>query len=406
MYLCIEIVLNSTYKMDSRIFSIIYITLFIVLSVALNVVIIPSKQEYNDYKKSRRILGFGFFLIASSIIIRLLCFPPTQEVGFRGFFAIASLSLVFNTLNFISFLYMIETSRPKRKMLKKISIASLIAILGLGAAGMAFPSIQSAAKICMEIVYVSISTVLFTGSIREYDKFILQMDNFYEDELNIKWIPGMLWATFILAISMTTSFHFKTASLFTGISSVLIYTIVSMKMLSFLPENIHVVRRNIQNHEIIAEDHGEHIHIFPIDGPMLSEESGEEKVQVKEKDGTDAKNRRLQGLIDKYLLLEHYTTSDINIKEVAKEMGTNSSYLSTYLNKELNISFSMWLNTLRIEKSKEYLCSEEKMSIEECGIKVGYTSLYNYSRWFKVITGVSPSQYRKTHGIAAASAKE
>ena len=34
--------------MDSRIFSIIYVTLFLVLSLALYVVIIPSKNEYND----------------------------------------------------------------------------------------------------------------------------------------------------------------------------------------------------------------------------------------------------------------------------------------------------------------------------------------------------------------------
>ncbi|MBR5184330.1 MAG: helix-turn-helix transcriptional regulator [Bacteroidales bacterium] len=28
-------------------------------------------------------------------------------------------------------------------------------------------------------------------------------------------------------------------------------------------------------------------------------------------------------------------------------------------------------------------------------MKVGYESLYNYSRWFKTITGMSPSQWKK-----------
>lgn len=101
--------------MDSRIFSIIYVTLFLVLSLALYVVIIPSKNEYNDYKKSRRILGFGMFLVASAGIIRLLCFPPTKEISYIGHFAMTGLSLIFTSLNFISFLYLIETSRLKRK---------------------------------------------------------------------------------------------------------------------------------------------------------------------------------------------------------------------------------------------------------------------------------------------------
>ena len=70
--------------MESRILSIIYVTLFLVLGVALYVVIIPSKKEYNDYKKSRHILGSGFMLVAFAGIIRLLCFPPTNEISFIG----------------------------------------------------------------------------------------------------------------------------------------------------------------------------------------------------------------------------------------------------------------------------------------------------------------------------------
>ncbi len=381
--------------MDNRIFSIIYITLFIVLSVALNVVIIPSKNEYNDYKKSRRILGYGFLLIASAVIIRLLCFPPTSEISFLGFIAIAGLSLVFNCLNFISFLYMIETSRPKRKILKKISLTYLIIVLALGAVGLVFPTIQHFAKIAMSLVYIFACITLFTGSIREYDKFIIQMDNYYEDELNIRWIPGLLWATFALAMIMAAAFYYKHLSLITGIGSVVIYTIVTMRMLSFLPENIHVVRRNIRTHEITAEDHGEHMHIFPIDGPVVSPEVNKTDDVVKVA-RNDKKSTKVSAMVDKWVDLENFIKPDINIKLVAKEMGTNSTYLSTYLNNELQVSFAMWLNTLRVEKSKEYLCGNEKISVEDCGIKVGYTSLYNYSRWFKTITGMSPLQWRKT----------
>lgn len=380
--------------MDSRIFSIIYITLFTVLSVALNVVIIPSKNEYNDYKKSRRILSSGFLLVASAVIIRLLCFPPTPEVGFSGFFAITGLSLLFNSLSFISFLYMIETSRPKRKVLKKISTACALILAALGTAGLMFPALQPYAKIAMSTIYVFSGIILFTGSIREYDKFILQMDNYYEDELNIRWIPGLLWATFTLAMVMTAAFYNKNMSVVTGIGSVLIYTAVAMKMLSFLPENIHVVRKNIISHDIIAEDHGEHIHIFPLDGPASAEDPAEEIAVTDEKE--TKKNEKIAFLIERWVLLEHYVKTDINIRNVAAEMGTNTSYLSTYLNKVLNTSFAMWLNTLRVEKSKEYLCGKEKLSVEECGIQVGYQSISNYSRWFKTITGMSPLQWRKT----------
>ena len=100
-------------------------------------------------------------------------------------------------------------------------------------------------------------------------------------------------------------------------------------------------------------------------------------------------------LIEKWVETGEYVTPGINIKDVATQMGTNSNYLSTYINNVLGTSFAVWLNGLRIEKSKEYLSSSTKLSIEECGMKVGYESLYNYSRWFKTITGISPSQWKR-----------
>ena len=386
--------------MSIQLLSLIYVTLFLVLSVALFVVIIPSKNEYKDYKKSRRILGSGFVLLAVVIGIRQLFFPQTMEIGFIGFFTACVLSFLFNCLNFISFLYMIETSRPKRKVLKKISIGVAAVLVASGLIGTFIPATQMVLKVVMCSAYTFGGLVLFTGSIREYDKFMLQMDNFYEDELNIKWIPGLLWATFILALLMNGAFFSKQMSIITGLGSVCVYTYVAMKLLSFLPENIHVVRRCIQTNKIIAEDHGERAHLFPIDGPQKDESpvETENKIttdQTPVLDKEAKRNEKVAALIEKWINLENYTAAEINIKDVAAEMGTNSNYLSVYLNKVLDVSFSTWLNTLRIEKSKEYLCGNQRLSIEECGIKVGYTSLYNYSRWFKTITGMSPSEWRK-----------
>ena len=41
------------------------------------------------------------------------------------------------------------------------------------------------------------------------------------------------------------------------------------------------------------------------------------------------------------------------------------------------------------------------MSIEDCGLKSGFSNIYNYSRWFKQIIGVSPRDYRKEHSESA-----
>ena len=177
--------------MEENIISIIYITLFIFLSVALYIVVIPSKKEFNDYKISRRVLGFGLIMIAALGIARIF-FLPQEAENYTNFSITLLVSQIFNSLNFISFLYMIETSKPKRRLVTNIAAIGCTISMILISAGFVFPACQNVIKIILGFIYPINCIVIFTRCLREYDKFMLQMSNFYDSELNIKWIPGML----------------------------------------------------------------------------------------------------------------------------------------------------------------------------------------------------------------------
>ncbi len=99
-------------------------------------------------------------------------------------------------------------------------------------------------------------------------------------------------------------------------------------------------------------------------------------------------------MVEKWIKEKKYCREGINIKDVAAEMGTNQSYLSQYINNHLNTSFQQWLNTLRIEEGKTLLVQNKNMSIEEVGIAVGIPQNYNFSRWFRIVTNMTPYQYR------------
>ena len=87
----------------------------------------------------------------------------------------------------------------------------------------------------------------------------------------------------------------------------------------------------------------------------------------------------------------------MTIKDVAAEMGTNHNYLSQYINNALGMTFQQWLNTLRIEESKKILLLDRNLSIEEVGAAVGIPQSYNYSKWFKAVTNMTPFRYRKEY---------
>lgn len=102
----------------------------------------------------------------------------------------------------------------------------------------------------------------------------------------------------------------------------------------------------------------------------------------------------LEPKIEQWIANKGFCKANLSIKDVALELGTNHNYLSKYLNNNLNVSFQVWLNTLRVVESKQILLSEN-ISIEEVGIKVGIPQSYNFSRWFRIVTGETPFKYRQ-----------
>lgn len=376
--------------MEHTLIAVVNIAIFIVLSMMLYVVIIPSKKEFSDYRKSRRILGFAFMMIAVLGIIRLI-FKPEADKQYMDICIIILFSIVYNTLVFLSFLYLIETSRPKRKIVKKVTLWCAIICLVLTILGSIFHSFQQILKVHMAVIYLGAAIYIFTCCIREYDKFTFQMNNIFDVLPDIKWIPGMLWTVFVLCFLTTGSLLYRPMFIITGVGSSLIYSFLTMKVLSYSPLNIHMARKQA------AEDAEKHNTEETAAVQKVEVPATEAVVSVKKPAATVKGYYKIAHLVDRWVEEEKFVRPETNIKEAAIEIGTNTNYLSGYINRELNTTFAIWLNTLRVEKSKEYLLAEERISIEECGSKVGYTNVYNYSRWFKQITGDSPSSFRKNY---------
>lgn len=375
--------------MAIKIFGIIYITFFFTLGILLYFVVL--QKEYKDYRLSRKLMGIALLLVSLVGILRIIVHPHFTN-PYADIFILCGICYIFSFLSYQSFLYMIETSKDRRtNILKKAVFASPTIIVAV-ALGHIFPAYMKQASIATTIICILINFILLTRCLREYDKFMLLMNNYYGNYRNIRWVPFCLWSSFVVACFTVLSFFYEPLVLVAGGSSLFVYSFIAMKLMSIVPENIHTARESILHHEIIAVEPHSHHEMQPVatDTKPVVEEP------VKDIDErTEKRNIKIRQLMDKWVETESYVTSGINIKDVATQMGTNSNYLSTYINNVLDTSFANWLNSLRVEKSKEYLLSPERLSIEECGVKVGYESLYNYSRWFKAITGTSPSDWRR-----------
>jgi two-component system response regulator YesN len=100
-------------------------------------------------------------------------------------------------------------------------------------------------------------------------------------------------------------------------------------------------------------------------------------------------------LIDKareYIGAEYM--NDISLDDVSRQINISSYYFSKLFKEETGVNFIEYLTDLRMEKSKELLASPD-MSVKDICVSVGYQDPNYFSRIFKKINGVTPTEYRE-----------
>ncbi|MBO7648408.1 MAG: helix-turn-helix transcriptional regulator [Bacteroidales bacterium] len=91
-----------------------------------------------------------------------------------------------------------------------------------------------------------------------------------------------------------------------------------------------------------------------------------------------------------------YLRPELNIQDLAKELGTNKTTLSHVINACLHQNFSSLLNSYRIKESLSLLSDpqyfQEKMEV--IGEMCGYSNRQVFHKAFKKEMGITPSHFR------------
>ncbi len=98
----------------------------------------------------------------------------------------------------------------------------------------------------------------------------------------------------------------------------------------------------------------------------------------------------------KQYIMEHYNET-ITLEIVSREIGFNPAYFSTVFLKSTGQHFMDYLKEVRISNAKTMLLNTNK-SIAEIASAVGYSDLKYFSRLFRKLTHLTPSEYRKLYG--------
>ena len=93
-----------------------------------------------------------------------------------------------------------------------------------------------------------------------------------------------------------------------------------------------------------------------------------------------------------------YLNPGLSLKNVASSIGSNTKYLSVYLNKCLGITFYDYINSFRVREAQtiiETMAVGERLNMSDVALKSGFNSVSTFNRYFRKVTGMNPKDYYK-----------
>lgn len=102
---------------------------------------------------------------------------------------------------------------------------------------------------------------------------------------------------------------------------------------------------------------------------------------------------RITSLIEgRKLFLE----KDLKISDIARELGTNATYISACINGQLGVSFPEFIARYRIEHAQKLMLEHPETPFVEIWEESGFNNEKTFFRCFRAQTGMTPAEWKKS----------
>lgn len=113
-----------------------------------------------------------------------------------------------------------------------------------------------------------------------------------------------------------------------------------------------------------------------------------------EKAASDVPMERISAVLTQLMEEEHFfLRPNIKISELAQQVGTCRTYLSTFLNQEMGMSFSEYINRQRIDYAKQIMAQDNYETMNQVASLSGFSSDASFFRNFKKFEGMTPDEW-------------
>lgn len=210
------------------------------------------------------------------------------------------------------------------------------------------------------LLYATGMFIYFVKNIKKYNKAIANNYS-YTENINIKWVKTVfpIFVIYFIMWMYICDIQNVVLNILYYIVSLFIWVYILIK--TYNQEILNI--KNVENSD--ASEKSENLlHSFP---------QIEELIKTK----------------------QLYLNPKLTLSDIASELDTNRTYLSNYINNELNTTFYKYINSFRVEHACEIMLdTQNNDTLEVISEKSGFNSLSTFNRTFKEIHHIPPSKYR------------
>lgn len=337
----------------------------------------PDRPIFKNYKRSRRIIGTALIVLSANYAVHMF-------VGIRFVNNYAAILMNLSTYFLCYWLFssalrsLLDRNYITRKRnIINLSLWILFTFISFGILLMPEGSTNQKIFIIIMAIWLLIYGLrLATNLIIQYHHSVKLLDNSHSDDIE----------AYIHWLSITTYWA-------------LIYG-VGCSMLTFLPDKYVIIwiLSSIPFYVYLYCSYMNYLLFYEQVEQILEMAT---KEAVKDTETSDKSiptfHSKMEKDIDRWVSSNSFIKQGLTIEDMAKEMKTNRTYLSEYINSTFGMSFREWVTYLRLEYSKKMLLEHKDLTIAAVAEMSGFLSLSYYTKVFTDKENISPARWRKIY---------
>lgn len=340
----------------------------------------PDKAIFDNYLRSRRIMGCALLLLSANYAVHLL-----TEIRLRDIDAAILMNLSTYFLCYWLFSSALTTLLDRFYVTRRRMATHLAQwLLFTLAAGIILKwlpegTTQKIGLLAMAAWLVCYGLTLARRLIKAYRRAVRLFDDTLSDDIAayIRWLSIFTYWAVIFGVGC-------------GLLTFLPDRYIFLWVLSSIPFYVYLFC-SYMNYLLFYEQVERALEADALTEPAATDDTPEPAAAMPTSIRADIAAR-----LEEWIAADGYTRPGLTITDVANDLLTNRTYLSGYINTTYDTTFREWITRLRIEYAKRLLLGSPELTVQDVSERSGFQSTSHFIRIFKERTACPPAKWRKS----------